>query len=419
MKNYLKGLLIGGLVLTTAACSANDTAVKQTNGASNEQVEIKLWIEDSLAEVMIPAIEEKFENIKIINESVGATDARAKLELDGPAGTGADVFYLPHDGMSPATEANILLPIGEKLTGYLNENILDASKETVMIDEVAYGMPISTESIALFYNKTLLDEAGFEVAKDWSDIVAQANEYNDISQNKFLMRWETGNSYTNYFFLTAAGYELFGPNHDEVTKVNFNTPEVIEGLTYYQSLKDILPVPSEDLNWDTTHGEFVKGNVPYIITGPWSIEEVKQGAIDNGFEWGVTTIPTVNNETARTFSGNIIGCISAYTKHPEEARQVLEFISSTEGLSIMYNQSGKLPALKDLSQIDGLQDDPYLMGVAAQAELADPMPLLAEMAKYWDPAAIMYKSVWEGLATPEDAANKAQSDFEMTLKITE
>ncbi|MGL4337802.1 MAG: maltose ABC transporter substrate-binding protein [Turicibacter sp.] len=404
-------MLFMGLALVVVTACGNEKV-------KDDRTVVKIWMEDSLAEVMVPTIEEKFPHIKVVVENVGATDARAKLELDGPAGTGADVFYLPHDGMAPGAEANILLPIGENLTAYLNESMLDASRQTVVIDGVAYGVPISTESIALFYNKTLLDENGFTVAGDWSDIVDQARIYNDVPANKLLMRWETGNSYSNYFFLTAAGYELFGPNHDDASLVNFNTPAVIEGLTAYGELKEILPVPSEDLNWDTVHGEFVKGNVPYMITGPWSIEEVKQGGIDNGFEWGVTTIPTVNGKIARTFSGNIIACISAYTKVPTEARQVLEFISSTEGLQVMYDQTAKLPALKDMTKINGLSEDPYLMGIAAQAQNADPMPLLPEMAKYWDPAAIMYKSVWEGLATPEQAAAKAQTDYEMTVEIT-
>ncbi|NMA56292.1 MAG: extracellular solute-binding protein, partial [Treponema sp.] len=36
-------------------------------------------------------------NVKVVYEPVGSVDARAKIELDGPAGVGADVFVAPHD----------------------------------------------------------------------------------------------------------------------------------------------------------------------------------------------------------------------------------------------------------------------------------------------------------------------------------
>ncbi|MGL4336591.1 MAG: extracellular solute-binding protein, partial [Turicibacter sp.] len=174
-----------------------------------------------------------------------------------------------------------------------------------------------------------------------------------------------------------------------------------------------------DLNWDTVHGEFVNGNVPYMITGPWSIAEVKQGGIDNGYEWGVTTIPTINGVQPKTFSGNIIASVSAYTKNPAEARQVVEFMSSDEGLKIMYDATGKIPALADNSTVEGVMEDPYVSGILAQAEFAEAMPLVPEMSKYWGAAETMYRSVWEGLATPEQAAKKALEDYKTALTMAE
>ena len=103
-------------------------------------------------------------------------------------------------------------------------------------------------------------------------------------------------------------------------------------------MKEYLPVPYADLNWDSVEVEFAKGTVPYIIVGPWSIAEVETQ--DTGFEWGVTTIPTINGVQPETFSGNIIACISAYTQHPAEAKQVVEFLGSEEGLQIMYDVKG-------------------------------------------------------------------------------
>ena len=259
---------------------------------SGEKVEIKLWLDDDdYAAAIEPAIEAVYPNIDIVYEKVGAVDARSKLELDGPAGFGGDVFIQPHDGMSESIIANILLPLGDDLGVMIEERMLEGAVGTVKQADKYYGIPLATESLALFYNKTLLDENGFTVATSFDEIKEQAAQYNDNNANKFLIRFQPGNPYDMHFFLTGAGFELYGPEHDDASQVNFNTPEVIEGLKLFQSMKEYLPVPYADLNWDTVHGEFIKGNVPYIISGPWSIGEIKT---DADFEWGVITIPTIN-----------------------------------------------------------------------------------------------------------------------------
>ncbi|MFQ7058442.1 MAG: extracellular solute-binding protein, partial [Turicibacter sanguinis] len=318
---------------TPAGSDTTTEAPAETPATSGEKVEIKLWLDDDdYAAAIEPAIEAAYPNIDIVYEKVGAVDARTKLELDGPAGLGGDVFIQPHDGMSESIISNILLPLGSDMGAMIEERMLEGAVGTVKKDGNYYGVPLATESIALFYNKTLLDEYGFEVATSFETIKEQAAVYNDNAANKFLIRWEPGNSYTNQFFLTAAGFQLYGENHDDASQVNLNTQEVIDGLTFFQSMKEYLPVPYADLNWDTIHGEFIKGNVPYMISGPWSLAEAKTGAEDNGFEFGVTTIPTINGVQGETFSGNIIACVSAYTQHPTEAKQVVDFLASEEGL---------------------------------------------------------------------------------------
>ena len=403
----------------TPNSSEQGSQTSDSNGStSGDKVEIKLWLDnDDYGVAMEEALEAALPNIDIVFEKVGSVDALSKLELDGPAGLGADVFIIPHDNMSSAINGQMLLPLGPEIGADIEERFLEGSVGTVKVDNTYYGMPLSTETVALFYNKTLLEENGFEVAKSFEEIKEQAAQYNDAAANKFLMRFEAGNSYTMQLFLTAGGFELYGSNHDDASQVNLNSQGVVDGLTYYQSMKEYLNVPYADLNWDSVEVEFAKGNVPYIITGPWSIQEVTTQ--DAGFEWGITTIPTINGVQPETFSGNIIACISSHTEHPAEAKQVLEFLGSKEGLQVMYDIKGSIPALKDATTIDGVSEDPYVLGVLEQAQYAQPMPILPEMSNYWGAAETMYRSVWEGLSTPEEAAEKALADYNAALELAQ
>ena len=123
MKKLLSIGLVASLSLTGLVACGNDgnTSTPSSTSDAGEQggqtgssestangdkVEIKLWLDDdAFAAAIEPAIEEALPNIDIIYEKVGAVDARQKLELDGPAGFGADLFIQPHDGMSNSIQS--------------------------------------------------------------------------------------------------------------------------------------------------------------------------------------------------------------------------------------------------------------------------------------------------------------------------
>ncbi len=426
---FIAGLSVSGLVAcgndtpsTDADKDNTDTPDVENEGEETpkEETTIKLWLDDDAwAEAMIPAIEEALPHITIEYEKVGAVDARAKLELDGPAGFGADIFIQPHDGMSPAIEAQILLPLGAEMETAVADRFLEGSVATVKSGDSMYGVPLLTESLAFFYNKTLLEEKGLEVATSLEQIIEQAATYNDAANNDFIFRFQAGNAYDNHYFLTANGFQLFGEDHLDGSLPNFETEGYIKGLETFASLKEILPVPSADLNYDTVTVPFSKGEFPYTVNGPWAIAEMKAGAEENGFEFGIAPMPTINGVQPKTFSGNIIACISAFTDKADAAREVVNFLASDEGLQLTFDVTGKIPALKDNSAIKGVSEDPYVSGILAQAAHSEPMPIIPEMNNYWGPTETALKSVWDGLATPEEAAAKAMTDYKAAGEMTE
>ena len=369
-----------------------------------------IWLDnDTYGDVMVEALSERFPETKFVFENVGAVDSMEKLSLDGPAGNGGEIMLLPSDHLADAVSRNLLLPLGSGFNGQMQGRIMDAALETVQVGGDYFGVPIATESIALFYNEDLLAELGFTPATTFEELIRQAESFNNPANNEFLLRWEAGNPYSSQFFLTAFGYELFGPTHDNGDLINLDTPEVVAGLEFYKTIRDILPVPIADLDWANTHGAFVTGTVPYLISGPWSFDDLHN---DADFAWGVSKIPTIKGVQPITFSGNIIAAISAYSEDVDLAREVLAFVTSDEGLQIMFEERGSIPALIDSSHIEGVGDVEQIQGILAQAEFSQAMPAIPEMDLFWGATPPMYEAVWEGLLTPAEASMRAQADFE-------
>lgn len=386
---------------------------------ANGSASLKLWVDnEQLAVAVKEGFEAKYPGTVVETEVVSSTESVGKLMLEGEAGTGADVFIIPHDAIGDAMNSTVIGMMGNYDT-IIRDRFLDSAVETIDYEGNLYGVPYLTESVALIYNKTLLEQLASEglvdsaePAKDMNDIMALAEKYNDPAANKWTIRWEAGNSYMNHMFVTSFGYELFGADGTDPDSANFDSQAVVDGLKYFEQFRPYWDVNQGDANWDTTVVEFAKGETPYLICGPWSLEEIGKGAEENGFEFGVSKLPMFDGKQPYTFSGVQVVCVSSYSKYPAAARALAMFIGSDEIESFAYKTLGKLPALKDGSTIDGLNEDAKVQAFMEQAQFSKAMPSIPEVSYFWTAAEGMYRGVWDKTITPEDAAKKAQEDFE-------
>ena len=119
MKKFMSILLATGLsVAGLVGCSSNDGGEQNstpsdqtpsTDQTTGEKTTVKLWLDyDEYAEALEEAIEAKFPQYDIVWEHVESVDTRTKLELDGPAGVGPDIFTQPHDNILNRFKTKIL-----------------------------------------------------------------------------------------------------------------------------------------------------------------------------------------------------------------------------------------------------------------------------------------------------------------------
>lgn len=363
-------------------------------------VKLVVWEADGVEGDFIKQAAEAFTkanpNVTFEFNAVAHTDAVQKLELDGPAGVGADVFAAPHDKLGQIVVGQLALPLSETATKEL-DNFMPAAKSAVTYDNVSYGYPTAIETYALFYNKDLIPEA----PKTWEEIVEFAKTYNDVAQNKFAMVWEVSAPYYNYIFMSAYGADLFGPTGTEQAKHDINSEAAIKGLTYFQSLRDkILPVQAEDLSGAFCSGAFMETKTAAMfITGPWSIDATVKAGVNLGIA-PIPMLPDTQNPPA-SFSGVRMMMVSAFTQHPEEAKAFAEFLLTPE------MQKLRSDVTSTISPRVGVESaNPYFEGIMEQAKFAKPMPSIPAMDGYWASMGPAFNNIWNGndVKTELDAA---------------
>jgi len=341
---------------------------------------------------------EKETGVSVRVEEVSDMAALNKMSTDGPAGRGADVFSMTHDGLGTAVSSGLIMPNLVTSTRVKTE-FMSAASRAVTYENKIYGFPHTIETIALFYNKDLLPNA----PETFEEIVSFGRGWTNFRKNKYGLVVSPADLYTSYAFMTATGGYLFGNNGTNPSDIGLNKSGAIAGLNALLSLKPVNIQKSMDITSDVTNGLFTEGFVGAIISGPWSVYGFKKA----GLNFGVTPLPTIDGKRLRPFSGVKLYAVSSYTKFPRAAQLFAKYLTTNEMLLERFKRTDSIPPATALLGNPVLTSDPFVKAFVDQAQYSDPMPNIPAMQYCWDPFQAAMADVWDGSANLQTAMDNA------------
>ncbi|MEF3310496.1 maltose ABC transporter substrate-binding protein [Paenibacillus sp. GYB004] len=391
-----------------------DETVKQEGGLKPETgAQLLVWESKGPELDYLKAIAEQFEKeygVKVKVEPVPAIDSVKKLTTDGPAGLGADVFAAPHDQLGNAVLAGLVLQndvFDEAARGEYMESAIDgvSNKGTL------YGFPTAIDTYALYYNKSLMAAP----PKTYEDIVKFAAGYNDPKNKKYAFMWNVGQLYQSYSFLAGYGGYVFGSKGTDAGDIGLNNEKAVEGASYIQSLKQILPLNTNDINDNIITGFFQEGKTAAVINGPWLQSSLTQV----NFQYGVAPLPLLpNGQHPISFSGIRGLYVNSYTKYPAAAKLFASYATNKPNLTKRFEMTKQLPPRKDMMEDPILTQDANASAFLEQAKYSTPMPSIPEMGNVWVPAGAALSSLWNSNQDPRTALNNAVEQIKTAIKTT-
>lgn len=412
----------------------------------NKETEtITVWLDDSDGE-FIKRVSEEFNkvypNIIIQFQHMGTVDAREKLKTYGASGNGADVFQFPHDHMAQAMLEDLVYPLPNDLKTRLEARIIDVAMDIATTaynettgefggdNEQLFAVPISIESVYLYYNKDLISEE--EIPTTWEEIIEFAPKWEAAHEGKrFLMtssHW--ADSYFTQSIFSAFGFRPFGANGDDGSAVGFANGDVAN--TKLQSainwlISDLRPIVTGNSSHNSVlAAEFEQGKAAICLSGPWSTQTYTNA----GINVGAITMPSFNQSTtntkaatytASTYAGAQMVAVYKYSQHKEAATKFVEFLTTDVAAKILYEVGGDCPALKTelIQNIEEIKKDPIVQVMQKQLETSIPMPTIPDVTYYWGPAESLVTTLWmanpsmdkiaEGLVNAEKSYNQSKA----------
>lgn len=221
------------------------------------------------------------------------TDLTSKALLAAQQGNSPDVLIVDNPVVSTLAEAGVLTTTEEVAvdTAGVSANLLAAGQSA----GATYGIPIGANTLALYYNKQILDAAKVDPATvtDWASLTA-ALEKVKAGGRKGITFSAIGTEEGSFQFLPwfwGAGASL----------TRLDSAEGLAALSLWTGWLSSGYAPNSVLNntQTTSWQEFASGGFAFAENGTWQLANARK----TGFEYGIIAIPARAGGTAPAPTG--------------------------------------------------------------------------------------------------------------------
>ena len=303
---------------------------------------------------------------------------RNKVSLAAPAGEGPDIMGpVAHDWVGEFALQQIALEVPE--ANFTEDVFLEAALNGVTIDGKRYGMPLFVESVALIRNPDVMPTE----AQTWEELITQATEQTEGDNVGFI--FPALEQYHTYGIIRGFGGYIFKYENGQydTSDIGLNNEGAVEGFKFLRDLvhnQPFFPDIERASMHDVSNGKMEAGQGGATIQGPWALAGLQKA----GIPYDVDVLPTLpNGEPTKPFAGVQVYVASAYSKNQEAALDLLKFVTCSDSVIEMYKGEPKTPARQDVLGEEPIASDQFQEVWRAQAEVAEPLPNIPQMANVW------------------------------------
>ncbi len=221
------------------------------------------------------------------------TDLTSKALLAAQQGAAPDVLIVDNPVVSTLAEAGMLTDTSTTKadTSSIEPNLLAAGQ----LNGKTYGVPIGANTLALYYNKNILQAAGVDPAsvKDWASLTTALAKVKAAGK-KGITFSAIGTEEGSFQFLP-----WFWGAKAQLT--DLSSPQAVAALQLWTDWLKKGYAPNSVINdtQTTSWQEFAAGQVAFSENGTWQLANAKAA----GFPYGIIPIPGQDGGTAPAPTG--------------------------------------------------------------------------------------------------------------------
>lgn len=373
--NWKKALamMLAATMMSAALAGCSDGAKDNGSGASKDaspasktatdskdkpKEKVLLWYlwtgaEGETVDQVVKAYNEQSD--KYIVESLSVPDMQKVMIAISSGSDGPDVTDDFSSNVASYATKGIIEPLDSYIdkSGYDRNDIVEAALKSCTWEGKTYALPISSNFSAMFYNKTLLKEAGYteppKTMEELLEVAIKATKVNaDGTIDTMGFPMFPGNPVSD-FNVAAGGGWLDG------TTMNAGNPANIKGMSFVLDYRkefgvDAVSAFQSSGKYLDPADPFIKGKQLFRFDGIW-LATVIDKTIKADIDYGICQIPYPkdNPELAgRTLITSSVFYVPTSAKNKEGGFDFAAFIASEKGEAILCPGFGAIPTSKAL-----------------------------------------------------------------------
>lgn len=316
--------------------------------------EHKIWQE------VISAFEAEHPGIAVENLYVSGEPYDKKMQMMMAAKVAPDVMAWEDKRALPLVPSGCFLDLNqfiEKDADFDKDEIYPVTYRDFTFKGMQWGLPWDFITTCLVYNKTMFSEHGLqELSLDWND--RNWNWDSFIEVGKKLTLDNNGDGQTDQWgYINRYSWSRWriwvwqngGLAWDEAaTRSLLSSPETLGGLQFYSDITNlhrISPPPNQLGQFGGEFGSFVNSRSAMVIGAGYNLPRYRT---DLQFEWDLAPFPNGPAGNASPVIPDGV-CISADTKHPKEAWELVKFIVGPVAQQIMADRGYRISPLRSVA----------------------------------------------------------------------
>lgn len=353
-----------------AGSTASETGKDVSSGKATGTITV--WAMGAEGE-KLPALAKEFEaanpGAKVNVTAIPWDAAYQKFTTAITAGTTPDAAMVGTTWMGEFAGNDALDPTPPSIDKSV---FFEGAQKTTEVNGTSFGVPWYVETRLVYYRTDLAKKAGITTPPtDWDGLKSMAKAMQDKAGAKYGMGFQAGGTGSWQSIMPFAWSNDANLTKDDGKAYNFDSPQVLEAVKYYQSyFTDGISDKAAPAT-PTTEPDFKSGRVPMFISGPWMMSAVEKVGVTKD-QYDVMPIP------AKTKSSSFVGgsdlVVFKKSKQRDTAWKFIQWLSEPKTQVKWYQQSTDLPAVKAAWQDPALTADTKLAKFGKQLETAQAPP---------------------------------------------
>lgn len=357
MYSLFKVFSFVGLFTLLAGCgdeAASDPEESESTGSGNVQLTYAHWDQKQQPgmQAIAAAFNEQHDNINVTVEVTPWAQYWTSLEAAAAGGSLPDVFWMHTQSFMSYAENELLLDLTDlaESSDLVDLNLYpDDLVEMFHYEEELYGFSKDFDSIGLWYNREIFDEAGLEYPDEtwtWNDLLDNALLLNNPDEGiyGFLAPNNRNGGYHNFIYQNG-GYVI----NEDKTESGWDlveTQEAVQQWVDFSLVHEVSPTIEQFAENDPLT-YFQSGRAAMSFFGSWFASDLASNEY-TAEHVDVTVLPEGPGGRATIYNG-LANSVAASTDHPEEALLFVEFLASEEAMEIQAEHGSAIPSLEGMA----------------------------------------------------------------------